>query len=55
MSRLPHSAMEYVDVNQAAALDRSSPITGTLRYRTDQFILEPLAIQVIFEPPGRPS
>jgi hypothetical protein len=51
----PTVCLEHVEVNQAAALDRSSPIAGTLRYRTDQFILDPLAIQVIFEPPGRAS
>ncbi len=51
----PIVCLEQVEVNQAAALDRSSPIAGTLRYRTDRFILEPLVIQVIFEPPGRAS
>ena len=45
--------IEHVEVNQAAVLDRSLPITGTLRYRTDQFLLDPLAIRVVFEPPGR--
>ena len=51
----PTVFLENVEVKRAAALDRSSPIAGTLRYRTDQFFVEPLAIQVIFEPPGRAS
>jgi hypothetical protein len=51
----PTVSLEHIKVNQATALDRSSPISGTLRYRTDRFLDAPLAIRVVFEPPGRSS
>jgi hypothetical protein len=47
--------LEEVDVVHASCLDRNAPITGTLRYRTDRLFLEPLAIHVTCEPPGRAS
>ncbi len=46
--------LEHVGVNHADALDRSAPITGTVRYRTTQFPFDPIAIQVVCEPPDRP-
>ena len=45
--------LEQIEVNQAAAIDRGLPISGTLRYRTDQFTLDPLALRIFVEPPGR--
>lgn len=47
--------LEHVEIDSAEALDRSQPITGTLHYRTAEFIADPLAIQAMCEPPGRPS
>ncbi len=47
--------LQDVEVDNAAVLDRSQPITGTLRYRTAEFITDPLAIHAVCEPPGRPS
>lgn len=47
--------LEDVEVDNAASLNRSQPITGTLRYRTKEFIAEPLAIRAVCEPPGRAS
>lgn len=47
--------LEDVDVDHASFLDRSAAIIGTLRYRTDRLLLEPLAIHVVCEPPDRGS
>lgn len=49
----PPVRLEQVDVDSADALDRSKPITGTLKYRTDQMWVMPVAIQAACEPAGR--
>lgn len=45
--------LEQVAIDGAEALDRSKPITGTLKYRTEQWWALPLALVVVCEPPGR--
>ncbi|MFO0915218.1 MAG: hypothetical protein U0795_19810 [Pirellulales bacterium] len=44
-----------VEVNNAWALNRNLPITGTLQYQTQRPILEPIAIRGECEPPARGS
>lgn len=47
--------LEQVEIDGADALDRSKPITGTLKYRADQLWVMPVAIQAACEPAGRTS
>lgn len=42
-----------VAIDGADALERSQPLRGTLKYRTDQRWALPLAIVAVCEPPGR--
>lgn len=51
----PVVSLEGVDVDNVTALDRTQPITGTVRYRTHEFITKPLAIRATCEPPGAPA
>jgi hypothetical protein len=48
----PPVRLEQVEVDRADALDRLMPIRGTLKYRTDQWWIVPLAIQAACEPAG---
>jgi hypothetical protein len=45
--------LEQVAIDGAEALDRSQPIKGTLKYRTNQLWSLPLALVAVCEPPGR--
>jgi len=45
--------LEEVTVDNATSLDRLRPITGSLHYRSNQHLLDPSAIRVVCEPPGR--
>lgn len=49
----PLVRLEKVVVDNAHALDRSAPLTGTVTYRTERTWFLPLAIQAVCEPPGR--
>lgn len=53
LSYEPAVWLENIAIDNAKSLDRSRPITGTLRYRTDRVLLDPSAIRVVCEPPGR--
>jgi hypothetical protein len=44
--------LEEVQVDHADALDAIAPITGTIRYRTDEFFTEPLVIKAVCDVPG---
>jgi hypothetical protein len=45
--------LQEVKVDHATGLSSEVPITGSLRYQTEQSVLQPLAIRVVFEPLGR--
>ena len=51
----PHVWLQEVNVDRAAALNGEVPITGSLSYRAEQSILQPLEIRVVCEPLGRDS
>jgi hypothetical protein len=49
----PPVRLEAIHVDNPDALDRSLPIRGTLKYRTEQWWFMPLAIQAACEPAGQ--
>jgi hypothetical protein len=51
----PIVCLQDVAVDQAAALSREVPITGTLRYQAKRVLLQPLSIRVVCEPSSRNS
>lgn len=51
----PHVWLQEVNVDHAAALNGEVPITGSLSYRAEQSVLQPLEIRVVCEPLGRDS
>lgn len=48
----PVVTIESVALDNANSLDRSQPITGTLRYRSTHRLLKPLALRVAMEHPS---
>lgn len=45
--------LDQVAIDGADSLERSQPLRGTLKYRTDQWWVLPLALVAVCEPPGR--
>jgi hypothetical protein len=49
----PFVSLKHIAVDNAESLSRLLPITGTLQYRAKRVLLDPVAIKVDCEPPGR--
>jgi hypothetical protein len=49
----PMVRLDNIRVEGSTSLDRESRITGSLSYRSERSFLEPLALRVVCDPPGR--
>jgi hypothetical protein len=49
----PMVRLDNISVESSTALDREARITGSLSYRSERNFLEPLALRVVCDPPGR--